>query len=158
VRRNIRRAQKRQPSKEKPSARSILKDINEITRAIASVKKVVNLPGTTSLLRSLYGEKMYAEHLLTKSFPRRVKRWRKETMKTRSTTESKPSSHPATERTTKGEKIARGWRFAGAIKKNYRNDPAIAKMSKAEIRGEYRKFKRGLKTRAPGIVFYNPSP
>ena len=62
------------------------------------------------------------------------------------------------ERTTKGEKIARGWRFAEAIKENYGNDPVVAKMSKAQIRGEYRKFKRGLKTRVSDIMWYNPSP
>lgn len=165
MRRNLRRNYKRrQKQKEKPSAKSFLSDIQEIAMAIDNIKKVVNLPGMKSILTSLYGEKRYAEQLLAKNYPRIARRTAKELNtggrkgKREKEMVSPPASAPAIEPTTKGEKIARGWRYAGAIKKNYSNNPAIAKMSKAEIRGEYKKFKRGLKTRVPGIVFYNPSP
>lgn len=139
----------------KPSADSILGDIREITRAINSIKKIVNLPGMKSVLTSLYGERRYAEQLLAKNYPRIAKREIRSQMARKNKQALPPTP---TERTTKGEKIARGWRYADAIKKNYSNIPAVAKMSKAQIRGEYKKFKRGLKTRIPDIAFYNPSP
>ena len=139
----------------KPTADSLLKDMKEIAKAIKAVRRIANLPGMKSVLTSLYGERRYAEQLLAKSYPRIAKREARPTAAGKDKQARPPVS---AERTTKGEKIARGWRYAGAIKKNYTNIPAVAKMSKAEIRGEYRKFKRGLKTRVPDIVFYNPSP
>jgi hypothetical protein len=108
-----------------------------------------------SVLTSLYGERRYAEQLLAKNYPRIAKR---EARPPAAKKDRQPLPSVSVERTTKGEKIARGWRYANAIKKNYSNIPAVANMSKAQIRGEYKKFKRGLKTRVPGIVFYNPSP
>ena len=138
----------------KPSRVSIQNDIRELTRAINTVKKVANLPGIKSVLTTLYGEKRFAEHLLTKNYPRLAA-----AKSARSSTPKLPAApSQTTGRATKGEKIARGWRFAEAIKENYGNDPVIAKMSKAQIRGEYRKFKRGLKTRVSDIMWYNPSP
>lgn len=146
----------RSSSPRKPPSESILKDIDAISKAIRSVKKVVNLAGRRSILASLYGEKRYAENLLRKNYPRLAKSRgiasrQKETI-------GKSKAAETFERTTKGEKIARGWRFAKAIKENYGNDPLIAKMSKADIRREYRKFRQGKKTKVSDIVWYNPSP
>lgn len=143
-------------SSKKPSSSSILNDIAAISKAIRAVKKVTNLTGSRSILTSLYGEKRYAENFFKNNYPRLAEAKglaarQKEAIR-------KPEVAEAIERTTKGEKIARGWRFAGSIKENYSNDPVIAKMSKAEIRSEYRKFRQGKKTRLSDIVWYNPSP
>jgi hypothetical protein len=154
MKRKVRRRTSKRP-RSKPSSTSIQGDIREITRAISTVKKVANLPGMKSVLTALYGEKRYAQHMLAKNYPRL-------TAPTKSAGRKGPKVPAAPrlqqERTTKGEKIARGWRFAEAIKENYGNDPVVAKMSKAQIRGEYRKFRRGLKSRVSDIMWYNPSP
>ena len=148
------RRKSRRTTPQKPSADSLLKYIREITRAINTVKKIANLPGVKSILTSMYGERRHAEQLLAKGYPRKVRRTR--TAIQHGARMRKPS--PPMDRTTKGEKIARGWRFANAIKQNYGNDPVIAKMTKTQIRSEYRKFRRGLKTRVSDIMWYNPSP
>ena len=146
------RSQRKTSSKRyKPSAESLQNDIRQIRKAIASTRKVTNLPGMRSVLTSLYGEKRYAEQLLVKHYPRSTPR----SILGKRTGRVEQQHR---KRTTKGEKIVRGWRQAKAIKKNYGNDPVIAKMTVPEIRGEYRKFKRGLKTRVPDIMWYNPSP
>lgn len=135
----------------KPSVRSLQEDIRQIKRAIAATKKVANLPGMRSILTSLYGEKRFAENLLQREYP-------KLTGIRASSKESKHFQKKQGKDSTKSEKLKRGWRFVDAIKKNYSNDPTIAKMSKKQLRSELKKFREGRESRVPDIAWYNPSP
>lgn len=152
------------PPKKKPSVDSLLKDIGNTTTAINVIKRMSHLPNKRRFLTALYGYRRHAERLLATNNPRIGRRvtgrpGTKTSRKVGEETERSPSpASPVTERTTKGEKIARGWRQARAIKKNYGDDPVIAEMTVPEIRREYTKFKRGLKTRVSDIMWYNPSP
>lgn len=149
-----------------PTASSLVDDIREINRAIANLKKVANMTGMRSILTSLYGEKRFAENLLRTKYPKLVRArsgnaeknavWMKQAASRRRS--RRTPTIPITITTTKSQKLKRGWRFIDAVKKNYSNDPTIAKMSKKQLRSEFKRFRQGRKTRVPDIAWYNPSP
>lgn len=136
----------------KPTPKSLLDDIREVKKAIVTVKKVQNLTGARSILTALYGEKRYAENLL------RTKRLVKSDKAAKLTVSKKRIEEKVKGITTKSEKLKRGWRFIDAVKKNYSNDATIAKMSKKQLRSEFKKFRQGRESKVPDIAWYNPSP
>jgi hypothetical protein len=127
---------------------ALSKRIKEIENAIGKIKKIGRRGGYREALRTLESRKKRLERDRAKEKGR-----------------AKRGISPSTKgkkiiqiRTTKGEKISRGWRFIKAIKENFANDPIIAQLGPMELRSEYKKFREGQETQVPDVMWQNPSP
>lgn len=117
---------------------SLKNRLAEIDKELKTLARFRPTKALTEFKRRLEGEKSYVKQQLKSQRPR------KETAKERQRKLAKAQRM----RKVKNE---RGWRYFGAIAKNYDLDVR-------KVRSEHTKKRKGLKTSISDIIWKNPSP
>ena len=117
------------------------KEIETIIKEIESLKTFRPTSQTKKFLRQLIGERMTIQNQIRKITKSKIS---KEEEKQKRRTEANKK---------RSQKNKRAWNFIKSIFENYDTGKTIL-----ELRSEFSKFKRGLKTDVSEIIWRNPSP